>query len=207
MSTQNDSTSPTSTSRGPLTKRQRLLRVYAAGMIFLLVAVLAVFAKGFIDGTFTSIDSLQEYLSRYGARGPLLLGAFQCLKVLVPVIPSSLGFAAGTILFGPRTGFLCNYIALCIGSITAFFLAKKAGKPLLDDLFPGGKFQKLSDWAANSKSYTVTLIIAMIQPLLPDDFFCYLSGLSGMNSKKFVVIILLVRPWIILAYSIGFSLI
>ncbi len=188
-------------------KQQVLLKVSAVILILFIIGILIFFIKGYLDGTFSSLDSLKEYLAQFGAWGPLILGLFQCLKVLVPVIPSALGFAAGAILFGARIGFLTNYISLCIGSFAAFQLAKKIGKPLIDDLFSGEKYKKLAEWAAHSKSYTTVLIIAMIQPFLPDDFFCYLSGLSGMKTGKFVAIIVLVRPWIILAYSIGFSLI
>ncbi len=184
-----------------------LLRISASGVFLLIVFIFAFFIHGYRQGTFSSPDSLKEYISRFGSQGPLILGIFQCMKVLVPVIPSFLGCAAGAILFGPKIGFLTNYISLCVGSFLAFFLAKKCGRPLLDDLFPGKKYQKMADWAAHSTSYTAVLIIILLQPILPDDFFCYLSGLSEMKTKKFFGIIILVRPWIILAYSLIFSLI
>ena len=49
--------------------------------------------------------------------------------------------------------------------------------------------------------------MAMLLPLFPDDFLCYLTGVSKMTAKRFIWIILLGKPWCILAYSLGFSLI
>ena len=88
-----------------------------------------------------------------------------------------------------------------------FFLARKYGMPLLDDLFPSGRYNKWSVWASKSKSYTDFLFMAMLLPLFPDDFLCYLTGVSKMTAKRFIWIIVLGKPWCILAYSLGFSLI
>ncbi len=49
--------------------------------------------------------------------------------------------------------------------------------------------------------------IDIVTAMFPDDFLCYFSGLMKMNSKKFIWIILLGKPWCILAYSIVFGLI
>ncbi len=42
---------------------------------------------------------------------------------------------------------------------------------------------------------------------LRDDFTCYFSGLMKMDAKKFIWIIILGKPWCILAYSIIFGMI
>ena len=42
-------------------------------------------------------------------------------------------------------------------------------------------------------------------PLAPDDFLCYFSGLTGMSAKRFTWIIVLGKPWCILAYSLFFA--
>ncbi len=190
-----------------LSPRQLSIRISAGIMILFLLIILGLIIKGFSDGIFTSVESLQQYISQFGIWAPMVLAVFQGTKVLVPVIPSALGYAAGTVLFGPRISFFCNYAGICAGSIAAFLLARKCGKPLMDEMFPQGKYAKLTEWASKSKSYTAVLIIAMIQPFLPDDFFCYLSGLSNMKCHKFFAVIIAVRPWIILGYCFVFSFI
>jgi uncharacterized membrane protein YdjX (TVP38/TMEM64 family) len=69
-------------------------------------------------------------------------------------------------------------------------------------MFPGKRYQKISQWAASSKSYTATLFLAILLPLFPDDFFCYFSGITNMTFKKFTIIVLVAKPWCILVYSL-----
>ena len=72
-------------------------------------------------------------------------------------------------------------------------------------MFPKEKYEKWSGFAAKSRSYTAILFAGMVLPLFPDDFFCYFTGLTKMTAKKFIMIIILGKPWCILAYSIFFA--
>ncbi|MCI9143367.1 MAG: TVP38/TMEM64 family protein, partial [Lachnospiraceae bacterium] len=42
----------------------------------------------------------------------------------------------------------------------------------------------------------------MVLPLFPDDYFCYFTGITKMSTRKFVTIIVLGKPWCILAYCL-----
>ena len=74
-------------------------------------------------------------------------------------------------------------------------------------MFPKKEYDKWSVKIKKSRSYGVFLFIATLLPLFPDDFLCYFSGLVKMEKKKFIWIILLGKPWCILAYSYAFGLI
>lgn len=176
--------------------------VLAGFLIILLIIV-----KIFFDHQFDSVESLQNYMKGFGMAAPLLLTVFQALQVVVPVLPGYLGCAAGAIAFGSATGFWCNYIGISLGSVIAYFLAKKYGMDIINALFPKKQYEKWSARLEKSKSYEWFLFIATLLPLFPDDFLCYFSGLIKMNSKRFIWIIILGKPWCILAYSIGFGLI
>jgi uncharacterized membrane protein YdjX (TVP38/TMEM64 family) len=188
-------------------KCQQFIHVVSILLFVLLLSFMAVLVKAYFDGEFRSVDALQKYIGKYGAFGPVFLTAFQAVQVVIPVLPGFLGCAAGSVMFGPAVGFWCNYIGIGGGSIIAFLLARKYGMPLLNDLFPSGRYNKWSVWASKSKSYTGFLFMAMLLPLFPDDFLCYLTGVSKMTAKRFIWIIVLGKPWCILAYSLGFSLI
>mgnify|MGYP001402575416 CR=1 FL=1 len=54
-----------------------------------------------------------------------------------------------------------------------------------------------------ARSYDVLFALSILLPLAPDDYLCYFSGLINMSVKKFVLIILLAKPWCILFYSFG----
>lgn len=188
-------------------KRQRLIHNMSIFFIVLILSFLVIFVKAYFDGEFHSLAAFQNYIRKYGAFGPVFLTVFQAVQVVLPVLPGFFGCAAGAVMFGPAAGFWCNYIGIGGGSIIAFFLARRFGMPLLEDLFPAGKYGRWSVWASKSKSYTAFLFMAMLLPLFPDDYLCYLTGVSKMTARKFIWIIVLGKPWCILAYSLGFSFI
>lgn len=169
--------------------------------------ILLILIKKFYDQKFDSVESLQNYIKSFGIAAPLFLTIFQAVQVVIPVLPGYLGCAAGAVAFGSMTGFLCNYIGISLGSVVAFFLARKYGIDIVLTMFSQKQYEKWSRIVEKSKSYEHFLFIATLLPLFPDDFLCYFSGLMRMNSRKFVWIIILGKPWCILAYSYLFGLI
>lgn len=174
----------------------------AGFIILVLIGLKLVFQE-----RFQSVEDLQKYMERFGIFAPLFLTFFQAFQVVVPVLPGYLGCAVGAIAFGAPVGFLCNYIGISIGSIIAFFLARKYGIDLVLELFSRKTYDKWSEKVKRSKSYSWFLFIATVLPLFPDDFLCYFSGLMKMSKRKFIWIIILGKPWCILVYSIAFGLI
>lgn len=175
--------------------------------ILVLIVMLLVFVKFMLSARVDSVDEYQEWMKSFGIAGPLFLTVFQAVQVVLPILPGYLGCAAGAISFGTWTGFVCNYIGISAGSIAAYFLAKKYGVDLVISLFSEKQYNKWKAKIANKKSYDVFLFVATLLPMFPDDFLCYFSGLIHMDSKRFIWIIILGKPWCILAYSIIFGLI
>lgn len=187
--------------------RQKQLHCLSIILLAIVLAFMIVIVKAYLDGHFHSVESFQNYISQFGCFGPVFLTVFQAIQVVLPVLPGFLGCAVGSVMFGPMTGFLCNYIGISAGSILAFLLAKKFGAPLVHELFPTEKYKSWTVWASTSKCYTAFLFLAMLLPLFPDDYLCYFSGITEMKAKRFIWIIILGKPWCILAYCLGFSLI
>ena len=178
------------------------------GSIILLLSVLglaAFFIKAYYDGCFDTKETLQAYLMRFGIFGPLVLTLIQAMQVVVPILPGFLGSIVGAYAFGCMEGFWCNYIGISAGSIVAFYIARIYGQSIVRHMFSEKKYKKWTTRIAERKSYTMFLFLAMLLPLFPDDFFCYFTGLTNMKPKKFILIILLGKPWCLLAYSIFFS--
>lgn len=171
------------------------------------VALVLFLVKQFFDNKINSVEALQSYMKGFGLAAPLALTAFQAIQVVIPVLPGYLGCAAGALAFGTMTGFWCNYVGISLGSIIAYFLAKKYGVDIVTAMFPRKQYEKWSERIEKSRSYEWFLFIATLLPLFPDDFLCYFSGLMNMNSRRFIWIIILGKPWCILAYSIVFGLI
>ncbi len=161
--------------------------------------------RGYLTGQFDSAESLQQYIASFGLFGPLVLTAIQAIQVIVPVLPGFLGCIVGAALFGAMGGFWCNYIGISAGSIISFLLARRFGAELVKQMVPVKKYQSWTTWVNTKKSYTILLFLAILLPLAPDDILCYFSGLTGMPVKRFTWIILLGKPWCILAYSLFFA--
>lgn len=190
-------------------KRERensMIKKIKIAVTITFVVVALILAKHFFNQRFDSVEALQEYMKGFGLAAPFLLMAFQAFQVVIPVLPGYLGCAAGAIAFGSMAGFWCNYIGISAGSIIAYYLARKYGVRIVLSMFPRHQYEKWSKRIENSKSFDWFLFIATLLPLFPDDLLCYLSGLLNMNSKKFIWIIILGKPWCILAYSIVFGL-
>lgn len=171
------------------------------------IIIVLFFTKQIIDQKFDSVEAFQVYMENFGIAAPLVLIIFQALQVVVPILPGYLGCAAGAVAFGTMTGFWCNYIGISVGSIISYFLARKYGIDIVLAMFPKKQYDKWSRRIEKSRSYDIFLFIATLLPLFPDDFLCYFSGLIKMDRKKFIWIIILGKPWCILAYSIIFGLI
>lgn len=186
-------------------KAERLKNILTALLIFLLLLSGVVLIRGWMDGHFRSVEALRDYIGGFGVFAPVILTAIQAIQVVLPVLPGFLGCIAGAGLFGAAGSFWCNYIGISAGSILAFLLARRFGVELVQKMIPMEKYQSLSAWVNTRKSYTVLLFLAILLPLAPDDFLCYFSGLTKMSAKRFTWIILLGKPWCILAYSVAFA--
>ena len=180
-------------------KNKKLMTI---GLAALCGAFVVILAKAWLDGRFDSVETFQKYVAGFGLAAPLFQVAVQAAQVILPVLPGLFGCVVGTMMFGAAGGFWCNYIGISAGSIIAFWLARKYGSGLVSRMFPGEKYEKWATWAAGSRFYTVVLFLGMVLPLFPDDYFCYFTGLTKMSARKFVAIILLGKPWCILAYCI-----
>ena len=178
-------------------------------VIFIIGIILctALFIKLLMREQFHSVESFQLYMKQFGVFAPLVLTLIQVIQVVFPILPGYLGCAAGAIAFGSTVGFWCNYIGISVGSIIAYYIARKYGIDVVMALFSEKLYNKWSRRILQSKSYDAFLFVATLLPLFPDDFLCYFSGLIKMDQKKFIWIILLGKPWCILAYSLGFGLI
>ena len=160
---------------------------------------------GWQRGIFASQDSLHAFIDSCGVMGEVVFVLFQAVQVVIPILPGGLGCLAGVMLFGVWRGFLFNYIGICLGSLLAFLVARCYGKPLLVLLFGAERIQKYHDWTEKNKRFTKLFAFAILFPVAPDDFLCYLAGTTQMRLSHFTAIILLCKPFAIAFYSLGLS--
>ncbi|MFC2822369.1 MAG: TVP38/TMEM64 family protein [Spirochaetales bacterium] len=185
------------------TSKIKIIVTVVLSVLILLSLVFLVWS--YFKGYFKSADTLREYLKKFGIIAPLILIVIQAMQVVLPILPGFLGCIVGAGMFGASGGFWSNYIGISLGSLAAFFLARQYGAAIVEKMVSIERHKKLIDWVEKKKSYTLILTLAILLPLAPDDFLCYFSGLTRMSAKKFIWIIILAKPWCILAYSLVFA--
>lgn len=188
------------------TKSLKNIKKYINVFVITMIIMLVIFVvKVYMEGNFSSQSAFENYIRQFGVFAPVVLIVIQLLQVIFPVIPGVFGSIVGVALFGSLKSFIFNYIGITLGSIISFFLARKYGASFVKKIITEEKYEKYIGKFQGGKGYAIILFFTLLVPLAPDDIFCYLSGLSKMSFKKFMWIIILGKPWCILAYSYGFG--
>lgn len=136
------------------------------------------------------VTDLKNTIKSYGIWSRLFFFALQFLQVTFIPLPSALTTLAGTIVFGPLQAFLISVVAIFLGSLLAFFIGKKFGKPLVKWIV-GEDFDKLESKLSKGK---YMFFLMLLFPLFPDDTLCLLAGASNMTYRFFINCVLIARP-------------
>ena len=171
----------------------------------LLTVSAAILLRGWVSGSFRSIDSLRVYVGSFGIWAPVVLTLIQLFLTILPVCTSFAGCVVGAALFGSAGGYWINYIGICAGSLAAYALARCFGIRMVEKMVALEKYEAYMEKVNRSKNYPRLLFLAILLPMAPDNFLCYFSGLVNLSPKKFTAIILTAKPWCILFYSIFFA--
>lgn len=154
---------------------------------------------------FTSQDNLISFLNRFGIWGPIIFVLIQIVQVIVPIFPGGSSCVIGVLIFGPVWGFVYNYIGIVIGSIIVFFISRKFGMALVNKLFKKELIDKYIGWLGKSSKFDKLFAFAIFLPVAPDDFLCYLAGLTNISVKRYILIILILKPFTLFTYSAGLA--
>lgn len=154
------------------------------------------------EDLFSSEENLKNFLNSCGVFAPIFFVFLQIVQVIIPLIPGGISTGVGVIIFGPLWGFVYNYIGIVIGSIIVFFIARKYGMPLIKKMFKKELIDKYIGWLNKGKKFEKLFAAAIFLPVAPDDFLCYLAGVTDISVKKYVAIIILLKPFTISLYSL-----
>ena len=177
-------------------------------LLILLVAALGgigclLYKSGFFDAIH-SIDALHAYISSFAPYSHLCFFLIQLLSVIFAPVPSNLTAAAGGILFGTLPSFLLTFVAVVLGSMVVFLLARAFGRPFADRVVSQTVSEKYLS-VIHAKTATF-LLLAFLFPFFPDDVLCILAGLTAIPAVHFLVLLLLTRPWgLLFASALGGS--
>lgn len=160
---------------------------------------------GYKAGIFTEVAKMDQFLETCGILAPVIFVLIQAIQVVIPILPGAVGCVYGVAFWGPLNGFIFNYIGICIGSIMAFYISRKFGHEFVQRITGEKFYDKYQKYLANENRFEKIFALLIFLPCAPDDFLCYLAGMSGITAKRFTAIILLGKPSAILLYSIGLN--
>ena len=172
----------------------------------LLLALYVMQVTGLLD-KIESIESLRKIIDSTGVWAPLVFILLQAMQVFLLPLPGVLTVGVGVALFGELETCLYSYIGILIGSVIAFWIGRVIGYRAAAWLV--GK-DSLDKWLEKVKGKDRTILTAMfILPLFPDDILCFVTGLSTMSWRYFIVMQLIARAISVVAtsYSVGGSII
>lgn len=151
-----------------------------------------------------SLDAMRTYIERSAPYSHLFYLLIQLLSVILAPIPSNVTALAGAVLFGTWPAFLLTWIAVTGGSMLVFWLARTLGQGFAERLVDRRVAAKYLDIIRRKRD--IFLVLVFLFPFFPDDLICILAGLTDIPAHRFLLIVLLTRPWgLLVACGVGGS--
>lgn len=144
---------------------------------------------GLLD-LFEKRQALRDFITGFGPYAPLVFILIQASQVVLSPIPGEATGFIGGFIFG-LPAFFYSTIGLSIGSIAAFFIARRFRpyvRPWVEKSSYYMKFERL----LGHQGIFITFLL-FVFPGFPKDFLCYFLGLSTMPWEAFLLVCTLGR--------------
>ncbi|MCD7838950.1 MAG: TVP38/TMEM64 family protein [Clostridiales bacterium] len=152
-----------------------------------------------------SVSDLRDFLSSYAPWSHLVFFLLQLSSVIIAPIPSNLTAMAGGACFGLGWGFLITFLAVNLGSLITFSLARTLARDWAMRVASRKLPSKYLDLIGRKRDSF--LVMVLLFPFFPDDLICILAGLTDIPHRRFALIVLLTRHWgLFVASAMGASL-
>lgn len=147
--------------------------------------------------------ALRAVVRDAGRLGPVVFVALQALQVVVAPIPGQLTAVAGGFLFG-WYGLLYSLVGVTIGSVVAFWLSRRLGRPYVESVVAPGTLETFD--SVLDETGDVAIAVFFLLPGLPDDVICFLAGLTPIRFRRFLALSVFARlPAYVVATMLGSS--
>lgn len=141
--------------------------------------------------------------------GKLSLFAFiflQILQVVVFFIPGEAIQAVGGYIYGTVYGTILSIVGIAMGSLLTFFIARHFGQKLLEKIIPAREYLKIKKIIDKSGNKYILFVLYLI-PGFPKDILGYVSGITKISTKNFILYSTIARiPGIVMSSFIGSNL-
>lgn len=130
-------------------------------------------------------ETFGAYLQSFGLLGPLVLLLAQLLQVFFAFIPGHIVLISAAYVYGFALGLLFNITFTVFASQLAYLFARWAGRPLV---YRMADKKTVDYWerVANQKG-VLFFTISFLLPVFPSDAMNFVAGLSGIDSRRFLL--------------------
>ncbi len=176
-----------------ISKKTLLYKLTFVSIVFLFLIFFGYFylySSGFLQ-KFNSVDDFRAYVSTFGSGSAFIYVALQFLQVVILPIPSVISTGAGVLLFGPLKGAILSIIGIVSGSLVAFFIGRIFGYKAVKWLVGEKDVNKaLKSFSSSEK---ILIPFTLLFPFFPDDLICFVSGLTSVSAKYFLLTVIFAR--------------
>jgi len=166
-----------------------LKKNYIIILILLLICLgicYSYYSKGIIYSIANSDrDSLMEYVGSFGNFSYVIFIFLIILEVVFAPIPPLVLYTLGGALFGAFLGGVLTLVGNLIGALIAFSIARKFGRNFVERKIDKNVRKKFDNFSERYGGFSLFLL--RVNPLTTSDIFSYLSGLSKMKIKSFIL--------------------
>jgi uncharacterized membrane protein YdjX (TVP38/TMEM64 family) len=175
-------------------------------VLFLAAGLLALVLWGpTVYAFLTNRERMQDWVEGFGVWAPAVIFGLEVGQVLLAPIPGQAIETISGYLFGPWLGVLYAFAGLALGSLLAFWLARRFGRPLAVRLAGQDAVARLDELAERGGNLFFFLI--WLFPFVPDDLACLAAGLTPMTMGRFLLLMMAGRlPGILFSVWVGANL-
>ena len=128
---------------------------------------------------------IREYLRGYGAWGPVVSLFLMIAQVIFAPIPASVVQLANGVVYDKLWGTLLNIAGQMAGAMMAFWIAQSLGKGTVEKLIGQINGNAFEGWLDRWGGKALFVIRAI--PGTPSDFISYLTGLTNMRRRTYLL--------------------
>jgi uncharacterized membrane protein YdjX (TVP38/TMEM64 family) len=148
-------------------------------------------------------SQLKVFVLQFGMWAPLAFISLQMLQMLFLIIPGAPFLVAGGYVFG-NIGIIYSLIGVMIGSVIVFELGRLFGRPFIESVIDKRALEKIDN---QSTTLEKTLFVLFLIPPFPHDVFSFISGITNLTLKNFILVSFIGRlPLIIIYTVVGYQL-
>ena len=129
-------------------------------------------------------ERIEQWVSGFGAAGPLFIVAAMVAQMFLIVIPSVVLMVVSTLAYGPLWGSLLSLVAVLVASSIAYYIGLHAGNAFVDKLIGQKAEEKVNGYIQQYGVWAIVLF--RVSPFLSNDAISFVAGIGEMRYLKFI---------------------